>query len=78
MAERLIDIIKEGYNKDGVFSCIYLDGEKGHACFGAGRIVFDAYQSKIWIDADALPQGRDNAYAKEVYMDGETMKIRRE
>lgn len=59
-----------------------------HAVIDGGKIViyrgdvsfcrFDAYQSKIWIDADALPQGRDNAYAKEVYMDGETMKIRRE
>lgn len=37
----------------------------------------DAYQKKIWIDADLLPQGRDNAYPKEVYMDGETMKIHR-
>lgn len=59
-----------------------------HAVIDGGKIAvyrggvefarFDAYQKKIWIDADALPQGRDEAYAREVYMDGETMKIRRE
>lgn len=41
MAERLIDIINDRYNKDGGFPHIYLNGEKGHASFGAGRIGFD-------------------------------------
>ena len=39
---------------------------------------FDAYQSKIWIDADSLSQNRDDANPKEMYMDGESMKIRRD
>lgn len=39
--------------------------------------VADAYQSKIWIDADSLPQDRDSAYPKEMYMDGETLKVHR-
>lgn len=38
---------------------------------------FDAFQKKIWIDADLLPQSRNEAYSKEMYMDGETVKIKR-
>lgn len=38
----------------------------------------DAYQKKIWIDADLLPQNRDAAYHKEMYMDGEAVKVKRE
>lgn len=38
---------------------------------------FDAYQQKIWIDADLLPQSRDAAFSKEMYMDGEAVKVKR-
>ena len=56
-----------------------IDGGK-IAVYGEGDTYFfraDAYQKKIWIDAESLPQGRNNAYPTEVYMDGETMKIKR-
>lgn len=32
---------------------------------------------KIWIDAASLPQSRDAAYPREVYMDGEVLKVKR-
>lgn len=58
-----------------------------HAVIDGGRIAvyrdgvvfvrFDAYQKKIWIDANLLPQSREEAYKDEIYIDGENMKIRR-
>lgn len=55
---------------DGGKVAVY--SENGTSFFRA-----DAYQKRIWIDADSLPQDRNNAYPDEVYMDGETLKIKR-
>jgi hypothetical protein len=35
----------------------------------------DSSNKKIWIDAKELPQSKDEAYPREVYMDGETLKV---
>lgn len=44
----------------------------GVTFFGASVI-----NQKIWIDAASLPQSRDAAYPREVYMDGEVLKVKR-
>lgn len=56
-----------------------MDGGKVSVSKGGSEFArFDAYQDKIWIDADRLSQDRESAYPNEAYMDGEIMKIRRE
>lgn len=37
----------------------------------------DIANKKIWIDADQLPQSKEDSYAREMYMDGEFVKINR-
>ncbi len=44
---------------------------------GTGFFIADAFQKKIWIDYSSLPQGRDNAYSREIYIDGEYVKVRK-
>lgn len=50
------------------------------AVYTADRHEFfraDAYQKKIWVDAELLPQSRAAANSKEMYMENETVKIKR-
>ena len=64
---------------DATHCYVEIDGGK-IAVYTADRYEFfraDATNKKIWIDADLLPQSRDETYPKEMYMDGETVKIRR-
>ncbi|MDH6354724.1 hypothetical protein M2132_001053 [Dysgonomonas sp. PH5-45] len=60
-----------------IHTSVYIDGGAIKIQKSDNKVFFiaDAYQSKIWIDAESLPQGRDNAYPREVYMDGETLKV---
>ncbi|MBF0577744.1 phage tail protein [Dysgonomonas sp. GY617] len=37
----------------------------------------DVATSKIWIDADSLPQSHEDSFATEMYMDGESVNINR-
>jgi hypothetical protein len=45
--------------------------ESGLAVFFAA----DSSNEKIWIDAKKLPQSKEEAYPREVYIDGETLKV---
>lgn len=67
------------YLDNKLSSYVKIDGKSigVYPASGASFFVADVINQKIWIDASKLPQGRDNANPREVYMDGENLKVYR-
>lgn len=53
------------------------DGIDARSPSGTSFFSASVTNQKIWIDAALLPQSRDAAYPREVYMDGEILKVKR-
>lgn len=53
------------------------DGFDARSPSGTSFFSASVTNEKIWINAALLPQSRDAAYPREVYMDGEILKVKR-
>jgi len=67
------------YSGSSLRSYTQITGQYVSICDSSGLEFFraDAINEKIWINYHKLPQSRDAAYPREVYMDGETVKVKR-
>lgn len=43
---------------------------------GVSLFRVDAFQKKMWINHTLLPKSRDSVYSRELYLDGEYLKVR--